>query len=318
MSRHADTVFAAIESADTSALISSWRRSVKVHGLDPDDGGVPPRDTTRLREEQQRSAFLIAVAAPYLDRLHADIDDPEGVVWLGNDDAMVLSQRTGRHHDTWRRKATMALGSYYGESVLGTCAFGTCLAERRPIILAPGEHLLSSLSAICGIAAPISGPDGAILGSLGCIYTERGQRCSPARLILRATIAAARRIGIELFAAAFQTSRLVLASSGGHEFDAVLAVDGDDRVVGATHTARELLGITDERLALGLGSRDLFESPIDLAQAKSRLIAQTMLRHANNRSAVAKALGISRSTLYRKLGERPLDRGGSKGAAEEP
>lgn len=305
MSRHADTVLSAMASADPSALISAWRRSVGLHGLDPDDPARPARDAVRLREEQQRSALLIAVATPYLDRLHATLDDPEAMIWLGNDSAMVVCQRTGRRYDAWRRKAPLALGSYYGESIIGTCALGTCLAEQRSIILGPGQHFLASLHAVTGIAAPIYGPDGAILGSIGCVYTDPEQRGFPARLVLQATIAVARRIGLELFAAAFPRSRLVMASSDGRKFNAVLAVDSDDRVVGATHAARELLDITDERLAVGLGSRDLFESSIDLAQAKSRLIAQTMLRHANNRSAVAKALGISRSTLYRKLGDRP-------------
>ena len=305
MSKHADRIYAAIETTDTSALVNSWRRSILVHKLDPDSKVPPERDSTALGEALEREAFLVSVARPCVDQLHAFLVDPEAMVFVGNREGIVLAQRTDRKRDAWSRQASQAAGSRYTEDSLGTCALGTCVREQRSILLQPGDHFVSACASVMSVSVPIFGPDASLVGSLGCVFVDREGRRSRLKLVEAVTVAYARRIGIELFAKAFSKARLMLASRDGRRYNALLAVDRDDRVVGATHAARKLLHISDERFEAGLSTLDLLGRPEDLAHAEANVIARALVRHGHNRSAVAKALGISRSTLYRKLAAGP-------------
>ena len=87
---------------------------------------------------------------------------------------------------------------------------------------------------------------------------------------------------------------------------ALLAVDGDDLVIGATRAARLHLGLQGDLGAnprpaadvLGQGSDD------DLEQAERAALARALAREGGNASAAARRLGISRATFHRKIGKR--------------
>ena len=306
MSKHAETIFAAVESGGaTSALISSWRRSVRFHGLHPDMQAAPEHDSAALRDGLERDAQMVALCLPYLDELYGALDETEAVVGVTDSTGLMLAQRTGRKHDIWRRDASKVVGTRYAERDVGTSPIGTVLVEERPLVVGHGTWFLHKYSSLVGMGAPIFGPDGQLAGVFCCSLAPQSglpQR-SREKLIFMALSNFARRIGIELFASTFPKSRLVQVSPDGALPCALIAVAPDDGVLGATRTARRMLGLSDARLSAPLNVRDLFGAPTldDLAAAEAKLIAQTMARHATNRSAVAKALGISRSTLYRKL-----------------
>jgi transcriptional regulator of acetoin/glycerol metabolism len=94
---------------------------------------------------------------------------------------------------------------------------------------------------------------------------------------------------------------------------ALLALDADDLVIGATRAARLALGIIDVTQLGQLPAADLL-SPraqthqADLAEAERGAIRRALARAEGNVSAAARALGLSRATLYRrmeKLGMQP-------------
>lgn len=307
MSRHAETILAAIETAKaTSALTSSWRRCASLYRLSPDILSPLEPDRPALRDALDREAPLVAIAAPYLDKLHGVIERPDATVWLADRHGMVLDQRTGLSHDIWLRKPARWVGMRFQERDCGTSGIGTCLAEERPVMVAGAQHFFDRLVPVTGFGTPIFGSDGSLAGCLSCSYRTSARDRD--LLVLSIVGSFARRIEIALFATAFPRSQLLLAARDGTEPCALLAVDADDRVVGATRAARRLLDLSDPRLAEGFSSRDLFDLPDELAGAEARHIVQAMARHRNNRSAVAKALGISRSTLYRKLAVLPRRR----------
>ena len=311
MTQHSESIAAAVESGHAhSSLIASWRRCALVHGLHPDRTRPPERDLIALREAQTRDARMMVAARACLDELFAALDTPECSVGLSDKIGIVLDQRTGLTRDAWGRAASDIVGTRYGERDLGTNAVGTALVEERAIIIGTGQHFLSRYSSYVSVGAPIFAPDGRNAGALFCAIRSGGAAASARnRLALMVVGAFARRIGIELFATSFPGARFVQAMPDGSWPCALLAVDADDTVLGATRSARRLLGLTERRFAGSIGLRDLMERPDpstrpnldDLAGAEARLIAKAMTRHANKRSAVAKALGISRSTLYRKL-----------------
>ena len=85
---------------------------------------------------------------------------------------------------------------------------------------------------------------------------------------------------------------------------ALLAVDRDDLVVGATRAARLALSITDERIAGQLAASEVLGGgsiEADLLEAERGAVRRALALNNGNVSAAARGLGVSRATLHRKL-----------------
>ena len=116
---------------------------------------------------------------------------------------------------------------------------------------------------------------------------------------------AAKAIEAQTFRQAFADARIVLAGGASERnAAALLAVDRHDLVIGATRAARLSLAITDERIAAQLPASDLLTpggAEADLREAERGAVRRALARSGGNVSAAARALGVSRATLHRKL-----------------
>ena len=116
--------------------------------------------------------------------------------------------------------------------------------------------------------------------------------------------AKARRIEADLFRRAFAHARIVLTQGPDSQSIGLVAVDADDLVIGATRSARAGLGIAPGRPLQPVPAADLLggEPAHDhLAGGQRAVLQRALLRAGGNVSAAAKALGVSRATLHRKL-----------------
>ncbi|MBK5953286.1 Fis family transcriptional regulator, partial [Rhodospirillum rubrum] len=125
-------------------------------------------------------------------------------------------------------------------------------------------------------------------------------------LISAAVADAARAIEAQAFRQAFADARIVLAGDAAERNTAaLLAVDRDDLVVGATRAARLALSITDERIAGQLAASEVLGGAgaieADLLEAERGAVRRALALNGGNVSAAARALGVSRATLHRKL-----------------
>ncbi len=321
LSGHAEKIISTIETyAGTSALVASWRRSLRVHGLDPDLSIPPQPDRDAWCEACEREDDLLEVSRPVLDQLHEMLNKTDSAVFLTDRRGMVLDLRTNRACDFWQRKPDEWLGTIYSEDRLGTTGIGLCIADQRGVIVRGDQHFLARYTDRVAIAAPLFGPNGYLVGSLSF---NQDAAAHEARLdaFMSMTVANfARRIEAELFARAYPHTRLVLASMQGRAPEALLAVDHDDRVVGATRAARRLLSLDDDALAEAPNVDDLLNATAAqrgdvLAEAERRTIVRALSRVGGNLSAAARLVGISRSTLYRKLASYEI---GAQMAATKP
>src|SRR5437762_13606697 len=93
---HADRVEAAIGSgqAAKSALVASWRRSSRLHQLDP-SGTRPPLRLTEpeLRQTIERVEPLIRAAQSAMDRLYQAVGDVGCCVLLAGRDGVPVDRR---------------------------------------------------------------------------------------------------------------------------------------------------------------------------------------------------------------------------------
>jgi len=116
----------------------------------------------------------------------------------------------------------------------------------------------------------------------------------------------ASRIEVNLFRRAYKDARIVLVSSASHSGSALLAVDRDDMVMGATRAARLALRIDDTMISNGIPASDLLQEGIenegrDLLEAERAALRRALSRNNGNVSLTAQMLGISRATLHRKI-----------------
>ena len=304
--RHADRVALTSASAgEVGRLAASWRRSMVKHGLDPADPGRPERLPDReLAARREAMADFLRVAAPQLDQLYGLVCLSGCNVMLTDAGGLVLDQRVGTADAADFRGWGLWQGTDWSEAAQGTNGIGTCLVEGRPVIIHRDQHFRSSNIALSCIDAPIWGPDGRLLAALD-VSSARADQTEPYNRLIAAQVAqTARAIEAMFFQASFPQARIVLAAPEGGDPAMLLAVDKDDLAIGATRLARRALGLEREGAIRPRPVADLLGRPDPLRgfdRAERAAVARALARAGGNVSAAARALGIGRATLYRRM-----------------
>jgi transcriptional regulator of acetoin/glycerol metabolism len=312
--RHADQVLAVVNeqsSAARSTVAASWLRSLTQYGLDPERLEAPEQvDAWRLKEAEERMGRLLKAAQPSLDRLFEAVGQSGCCVLLTDKDGVPLDRRGHPGDDADFRAAGLWTGMVWHEAREGTNGVGTVIAEQRALTIHQDQHFFTRHTQLSCTAAPLFDHDGELAGVLD-VSGVRGQLdWSAVALIDAAVREAARRIETANFRAAYLGARIVLTPEA--DANALLAIDRDDMVIGATRAARRLHGITSHQVKSGLPASAILSVDAqeeDLAAAERGVILRSLARHAGNVSAAATALGMSRATLHRKLRRLGLNTG---------
>jgi transcriptional regulator of acetoin/glycerol metabolism len=131
-------------------------------------------------------------------------------------------------------------------------------------------------------------------------------------LIATAVIDAAARIEAECFRLAYPRARIVVVPVADKTVRALIAIDQDDLVVGATRAARQALGISRACFQKPLPAAEVLSASKrvteNLATAARGVLQRALARADGNVTVAAEALGMSRATLYRKLRRLDLHR----------
>ena len=311
--RHADRVQAAIASGASarSALAASWRRSSDRHRLDP-AARTPPRRLTEaeLCEARQRIEPLIRAAQASLDRLYLAVGGVGCCVLLADRDGVPVDRRGAVADDATFRDWGLWTGAVWSEAAEGTNGIGTCLVEQRALTIHRDQHFFARNTLLSCTTAPIHDHEGRLAAALDVSSCRADLTEAFANLIAVALLDAARRVESEAFRMAFPGARVLLVPGGDRGGPALVAVDRDDLVIGATRAARIALGIDGPSLRRPRPVADLIggEPREDLGGAERAALQRALARAGGNVSAAAQALGISRATLHRKLKRLDLQR----------
>lgn len=300
VAEHAGRIEAALLGSDAarSPLVASWTRSARLHGLDPagraDAGRLADAE---FRAARERMGPLIAAAAPSLDRLFQAVGGVGCCVLLADPDGVPLDRRGAGAEDGAFREWGLWTGTVWSEARQGTNGIGTAIAERRTVTIRRDQHYLARNTALSCMTAPIFNHDGSLAGALDVSSCRDDLTEGFAGLIAHSVAETARRIEVEALRLAFPRARMVLVP--GADRAAVLAVDADDLVVGATRAARQALGPLDD---LPRPAADILGGTPDTLEAAERAaLMRALARASGNVTAAARSLGISRATLHRKI-----------------
>lgn len=306
--RHGDIVLRTVRSGSAAALspvAASWCRSALHHGLDPDD----PDAAERLGEAsiaivREASGALPTIAQPVIDALFASVGRSGACLLLANRDGVVLDMRASDAERAEFMAHGLAIGAGWSEDRQGTNGIGTCLVEQRAVTIRRDEHFASRNTGVSCMAAPVFDPQGQVMAALN-VSSARRDLDEPMALLVAALVQdAARSIERDFFCHSFTDARIVLtpgerAGSG----PALLAVDRDDLVIGATRAARRRLGL---EIGVGLDPRplgDILGQPTagGFDDGDRTVLRQALARAGGNVSAAARLLGIGRATFYRRM-----------------
>jgi transcriptional regulator of acetoin/glycerol metabolism len=304
---HTDLVQAVLADASAplhSVVAASWRRSLTVYGLDPATNRPPQTLTAaQLREAQQQMEPLTRAAQGPLDRLFQAVGDSGCCVLLTNREGVPVDRRGALADDDTFHRWGLWMGAIWSEASEGTNGIGACLAERRAITIHRDQHFHTRNTGLSCTAAPIYDHEGRLAAALDVSSCRSDLTQGFVNLIAATVGDAARAIEAQNFRQAFSSARILLAPGADR---GLLAIDRDDLVVGATRSARQALGITDARIAAQLPAADLLSvtdraGEDEMLEAQRGAVRRALARAHGNVSAAARALGVSRATLHRKL-----------------
>ena len=273
---HAEHVYSVAEGATPplgiQTVSSSWQRSAKKHGLDPLDSKAPrilaPSEVKHLREPLDK---LIFTAEEEMDELYKVVREAGYTVLLCDSSGVAVAHRGEdarasqfEYWGTW-------LGGVWSEEVEGTNGIGTCIVEERPVTVHRSQHFRSRHMDLSCSGAPVFGVDGRLVAVLDVSSIDPDLSERAHALTGALTIRSARALEERFFREQFRREWiLAVAPPERGASGMLLAIDGNQRIIGANRVARTSLMLDDRGLQAGTSLWSIFERDVDLFRRQDR------------------------------------------------
>jgi transcriptional regulator of acetoin/glycerol metabolism/AraC-like DNA-binding protein len=244
----------ASESLQPEPIDDSWRRCLRDFRVDPKSSSVPHLLTEReLRISREPLHSFLVQAQEEIDRLYAIVRPQSYVVLLCNRDGVAIHHRGDESKEHEFKQWGIWLGGVWSEQVEGTNGIGTCITDRRPVLVHCAEHFRSRHTRLSCAGAPIFDPQGGLLAVLDVSKLHQQSDDQSFPLLLQTVIVSARAIEERIFREHFQHCWILAAApSDDLESSLLLAIDDQQAVIGADQAARRFLGLSDKSLADGI------------------------------------------------------------------
>jgi AraC-like DNA-binding protein len=281
---HVEHVYSVAEGATPPAEIervsSSWQRSANKYALDPVDTTRAPRILTlgELKHHREPVDELIFSAQEELDQLYSVVREARYGVFFCDSSGVVVEHRGDDAQASSFAYWGIWLGGVWSEEMEGTNGVGTCIVEERPVTVHRSQHFRSRHIDLSCSGAPVFGADGRLMAVLDVSAIDPELSESSHALTGALTVKSARAIEERLFREQFRREWIVaVAAPQGGGTGMLLAIDGDQRVVGANRAARTSLMLDDRGLRAGVSLWTIFERDPHLFRRKDRTDNYTLL-----------------------------------------
>jgi AraC-like DNA-binding protein len=256
--------------AGVEEVATSWRRCLTAHHLDPEIQAAPHIITEKeLRGSREPLRTLVLHAQEELDRLYAIVGPQQYVVLLCNKDGVAIHHRGNESLADAFKYWGIWLGGVWSEQIEGTNGIGTCITEQRATAILRGQHFRTRHSNLSCAGAPIFDPFGRLVAVLDTSSMNPQTTEQSLSLAMAATKVSARSIEERIFREYFRHAwTIATASWGGSGVAVLLAVDNDQRILGADQIARRLFSLNDEVLNRGVALATIFEYDSSIFRCK--------------------------------------------------
>ena len=306
-SSHIDKIARAVQSGAAGAqsrLAASWFRTVVKHGLDPAQTRAPEYLSAKDIDARKEALGRVAVIAEAkLDQLFALVGSSGCGVVLTDNQGVIVDHRFGDADMGVFHDWGLGAGADWSEAAQGTNGIGTCLTERREVIIHRDQHFMASNIAMSCIDAPVYGAEGQIVAALDVSSARAGQTETMNGMISELVRQAARSIEADNFQDKFSNARVLVVNDPGDGVS-LLATNADDIVIGATRAARRAFELQSEGALKPVPLVDLIgrdKTSKGFERAQRAAVMRALVRAEQNISLAARELGVSRATLYRRM-----------------
>jgi transcriptional regulator of acetoin/glycerol metabolism len=255
-SRPADLVESAVAAESPvptdNEIVLSWRRCIGDYHVDPRSSATPHIITqTELTVFKEPVSDVLLHAREEIDRLYAIVRQEDYVVLLCNREGVAIQHRGDEAKAEEFKHWGIWLGGVWSEQVEGTNGIGTAIVEQRPVLVHGGQHFRTRHANLSCAGAPIFDAGNKLIAVLDASRIDLG-RSDRDGLVLAAVTASVRAIEERLFRHSFRRAwTIATAPPQTSGAGLLLAVDDDQRVVGADRVAREALGLDEKDLLSG-------------------------------------------------------------------
>ncbi len=322
---------------------NSWQRCIKLGLQSEDTLEFKPVSSGHIKHSLDQNHELIQSAKPELERLGRAIAGTQFFTLITDANGVLLDLGGQIDKHDKRVSAIARVGVDLSEQAVGTTAISAALTELRPVWLHRNEHFFNDTSIYSCAGAPLWGAQGECVGMLDLTGVQTAERpelkhlaALSARSISNALLL---RQPHQVLVRLNWPGRLL-----GDDNDGLLLLGAEGDVLGANPWARDMLNLSAhtnphasdvfalpwgllfdaagrDRLldvplwsGLQLQARACLQHDCQVAQAaqhtgplqqiQTAMISKAIEHARGNVAQAAKALGISRATLYRKLARK--------------
>jgi transcriptional regulator of acetoin/glycerol metabolism len=264
---HASRVLESVKRAriDTdncySLIVRSWSRCVNDYAMNPtsvcETIEVPRRELERRRDS---SSLLLSNSKSEMSSLFQQLANRDTVVVIADDSGIILDTVGGGSFARNAERVGMRPGGDWSEQASGTNGVGTCLAERRLVVVDRAEHFFPSLTRLSCTGAPIFDDLGKLAGVLD-VTSESDLSKEHFRILIGMS---AQTIENRLFEAKHDGHNILRLHSRRelvHTFhEGLIAVNDDGEIVAANQCALFQLGVASRSEVVGRNLRDIFNA----------------------------------------------------------
>src|SRR5580700_3334017 len=302
-SLHLDQVESVVQDGgptpDLEEVSASWRRCTGQLLINPDSPAVPHIVTeNELRVFREPLSKAILHAQEEIDRLYAIVRQEGYVVLLCNTDGVAIHHRGAEAQAEQFKYWGIWVGGVWSERIEGTNGIGTCITEQRPVLVHCGQHYRTRHGKLTCAGAPVFDAFCKLAGVLDVSAVAGGSEQTQ-QLALAATIASARAVEERLFRESFRHAWVMAASPSDESGPALLlAVDDDQRLIGADRVARLAFSLSDKDLADGTDLSGIFD------------YSRSLFRRGSGQDVPIRLNRPGRTILWNVLITPPLARSG--------
>jgi len=250
-------------------ILRSWQRS-QANGVqvEVEQGTLPVLSRHELAGLTAQNRTFLDQSLPVMENLYEQIQNSSSMVVLANATGVILHCLGDADFMDRARKVSLVPGGVWSESLRGTNAIGTALAEQSPVVVHSYEHVASSNNFLTCSASPIFDPFGALLGVLDVSGESRAQQQHTMALVR----ISAQQIENQMFSTGFEQEFCLHFHSRpefiGTLYEAIAVFDREGRVLAANRSALLHLSL-DRYQARCLGFADLFGQSFEALRARS-------------------------------------------------
>jgi transcriptional regulator of acetoin/glycerol metabolism len=252
MNKSGSVVTQPAPSTGLMSLNSSWRRCQERYHLDPHAtpqlSSLSDREVSELCEPFDATLETITAEMEFVQ---STLGGSKFCASFSNMAGIILRYRGDPQND--EKLKLEQPGMVWAEGAAGTNAVGTCIIERRPLVVLGEHHYFRAYTSISCTAAPVMSADGDMIGVLNAATGDPSVTSGTFTLASSLITNTAERLSNQLFFNNFLGNSILKIRGNGPAI--LLAFDGDQRIVGANRQARDVFG----SLEAGLNRTTLWE-----------------------------------------------------------